>query len=137
MPNLCRSQYSVIGSPGTYSITKYGRPFSVAPASYTLAIPGWSIRARACRSDSNRATTSRLSIPLRISLRATMRRTGSVCSACQTSPMPPSPSRCSRRYGPTTLGTSSSRRTGSCSVGAMSGGSVGWLPSSIIESPGF
>ena len=35
-----RSQYSVIGSPCTYSITKYGWPCGVVPASNTLAIAG-------------------------------------------------------------------------------------------------
>ena len=34
--SLCLSQYSVIGTPLTSSITKYGRPVSVAPASRTL-----------------------------------------------------------------------------------------------------
>ena len=37
---LAWSQYSVIGMPLTSSITKYGRPLSVAPASSTLAIFG-------------------------------------------------------------------------------------------------
>ncbi len=34
------SQYSVMGSPFTSSITKYGRPVGVAPASSTFAIAG-------------------------------------------------------------------------------------------------
>ncbi len=38
-------------------ITEYGRPTSVVPASSTLAMFGWSIIARACRSASNRAIT--------------------------------------------------------------------------------
>ena len=38
-------------------MTKYGRPPSVVPASSTLAMFGWSIRASACRSASNRAST--------------------------------------------------------------------------------
>ena len=42
-----RSQYSVIGTPLTSSMTKYGRPLSVAPASSTLAMFGWSIMASA------------------------------------------------------------------------------------------
>ena len=54
-----------------------GRP-AVAPASSTLAMFGWSIRASACRSASNRATTCRVSIPGLITFRATCRRTGSV-----------------------------------------------------------
>ena len=37
---------------------------------------GWSIRARACRSASNRASTWRLSMPALMILSATMRRTG-------------------------------------------------------------
>ena len=48
------SQYSVIGTPLTYSMTKNGRPSSVTPPSKTLAMFGWSIRASACRSASNR-----------------------------------------------------------------------------------
>ena len=40
-------------------MTKYGRPASVVPASRTLAMLGWSIRASACRSASNRAITCR------------------------------------------------------------------------------
>ncbi len=38
-------------------MTKYGRPVSVVPASSTLAMLGWSISARACRSASKRAIT--------------------------------------------------------------------------------
>ena len=59
----CWSQYSVIGMPLTSSMTKYGRPAPVVPASSTWAMFGWSISARACRSASNRAITSRLSMP--------------------------------------------------------------------------
>ena len=51
------SQYSVILMPRTSSMTKYGRPVSVAPASRTLAMFGWSISASAWRSASNRAMT--------------------------------------------------------------------------------
>ena len=39
---------------------------------------GWSIRASACRSASNRASTARESMPTLISLSATCRLTGSV-----------------------------------------------------------
>jgi hypothetical protein len=53
-----RSQYVVIGSPSTYSITKYGCPSSVAPASNTLAIAGWFITASDCRSARNRCSTA-------------------------------------------------------------------------------
>lgn len=53
------------------------------------------------RSASKRAITSRESMPALISFSATVRRTGSACSARQTSPMPPSPTFSSRRYGPT------------------------------------
>ena len=38
-------------------MTKNGRPSGVSPPSSTLAMLGWSIRARACRSASNRAST--------------------------------------------------------------------------------
>ena len=62
--------------PLTSSMTKNGRPVSVAPASSTLAMFGWSIRARACRSASNRARTVLESIPALISLSATCRLTG-------------------------------------------------------------
>jgi len=51
---------------------------------------GWSISASAWRSDSKRATTSRVSMPALISLTATRRRTGCFCSASHTWPMPPS-----------------------------------------------
>ena len=47
--------------------------------------------ARACRSASKRAITSRLSMPGLMILSATLRRTGSCCSATKTRPMPPSP----------------------------------------------
>src|SRR5205823_11837274 len=50
----CPSQNRVIGVPSTSSMTKYGRPASVAPASKTLAMLGWSIIARAWRSASKR-----------------------------------------------------------------------------------
>ena len=63
---------------------------------------GWSIRARACRSASNRAMTCRESIPALMSLTATSRLTGSVCWAIQTVPMPPSPICSSSLYGPMT-----------------------------------
>ena len=43
--------------PLTSSITKNGRPVSVAPASSTLAMFGWSMSARAWRSASKRAMT--------------------------------------------------------------------------------
>src|SRR5262245_42314074 len=63
---------------------------------------GWSIRASACRSASNRATTPALSIPARISLTATRRLTGSCCWAIQTVPIPPSPSTSTSLYRPAT-----------------------------------
>ena len=72
----------------------------VVPASKTLAMQGWSMSASAWRSASKRASTSRESIPALISLRATVRRTGWVCSARQTSPMPPLPIRSRRVYCP-------------------------------------
>src|SRR5262245_37797554 len=62
---------------------------------------GWSIKANACRSASMRAITCVLSIPGLITLRATLRWTGWVCSASQTEPMPPSPIGCKSLYGPT------------------------------------
>ena len=54
---------------------------SVVPASSTLAMFGWSIMASACRSASNRATTCLVSMPSLMTLSATLRRTGSFCSA--------------------------------------------------------
>ena len=68
----------MIGLPLTSSITKYGRPLSVVPASSTWAMFGWSISDRACRSASKRAITCRVSIPGLMILRATLRRTGSL-----------------------------------------------------------
>ena len=70
---------------------RYGLPASVAPASRTRAMPGWSIIASACRSASNRAITCRVSIPTLMSFRATSRRTGRSCCARNTLPKPPSP----------------------------------------------
>ena len=75
------SQYLVMGTPWTSSMTKYGRPGSVVPASSTRAMLTWSIIASACRSASKRAMTCRLSMPGLMTLRATFRWTGSVCSA--------------------------------------------------------
>ena len=62
---------------------------------------GWFINASAWRSASKRAMTSRVSIPALMTLSATCRRTGWRCSANHTSPIPPAPTRSSRRYGPT------------------------------------
>ena len=72
-----RRSTAVIGTPLTSSMTKYGRPVSVAPASNTLAMFGWSIIASACRSASNRAMTSLVSMPGLMIFSATRRRTGS------------------------------------------------------------
>ena len=66
----------MIGTPATYSITKYSVPWGVEPASNTVAMAGWSINANACRSDSNRAITPRVFMPVLTSFRATRRRTG-------------------------------------------------------------
>ena len=90
-PNCAASQYSVIGTPFTSSITKYGRPPSVAPPSRTLAMCGWSISASAWRSASKRATTCFVSIPSLMIFSATRRFTGSSCCAIHTVPKPPSP----------------------------------------------
>src|SRR5436305_1836500 len=69
-------------------MTKNGRPEAVSPVSRTCAIFGWLIRARACCSASKRAMTCLLSMPgLRI-FTATLRRTGSFCSAMKTTPKP-------------------------------------------------
>jgi hypothetical protein len=56
---------------------------------------GWSISASAWRSASNRTTTSRVSMPSLTIFSATLRTTGSRCSAIHTVPMPPSPIGCS------------------------------------------
>src|SRR4029450_12340871 len=55
--SMFSSQYVVMGTPLTNSMTKYGRPDSVVPPSRTLAMFGWSIKANACRSASKRAIT--------------------------------------------------------------------------------
>ncbi len=70
------------------------------PASRTRAMFWWSIIARAWRSASKRAMTWRLSMPGLMILSATLRRTGSCCSAMYTTPMPPSPICWSSLYGP-------------------------------------
>jgi hypothetical protein len=51
--------------------------------------------ASACRSASKRAITSAVSIPRLMTLSATVRRIGTVCSARYTSPIPPAPIRSS------------------------------------------
>jgi hypothetical protein len=79
----------VIGTPSTYSMTKYGRPEGVVPAANTRAMRAWFMIARVRRSDSKRASTSSLSMPRLTSLIATRRR-GSSCQASKTSPIPPS-----------------------------------------------
>jgi hypothetical protein len=93
---------AVVGDrhPRTSSMTKNGRPCSVVPASRTVAMFGWSISARACRSASNRATTCRVSMPGLITFSATFRWTGWVCSATNTCPIPPSPICSISLYGP-------------------------------------
>ncbi len=65
-----------MGMPLTSSITKYGRPDSVEPASSTFAMLGWSISARACRSASKRAMTSFESMPGLMIFSATLRADG-------------------------------------------------------------
>ena len=90
----------MIGTPLTSSITKKGRPVSVAPASRTVAMLGWSMIASAWRSASNRATTCAVSMPGLMTFSATLRRTGFSCSAMKTAPMPPSPIFWSSLYGP-------------------------------------
>src|SRR5258706_8846836 len=74
---------AITGDGNTFDQFHYevGRPVSVAPASSTLAMFGWSISANAWRSASNRAMTCRVSIPSLITLSATRRRTGCSCSA--------------------------------------------------------
>src|SRR6516165_7260755 len=99
----CSSQYRVIGTPLTRSMTKYGRPSGVVPASSTRAMLAWSIRASAWRSASKRAMTCRESIPALMSFTATSRLTGSVCWAIQTVPMPPSPMGSMSLYEPITV----------------------------------
>ena len=69
---------------------------SVVPASNTLAMFGWSISARACRSASNAGDHLRVSMAGLMILSATRRRTGWRVSATQTRPCRRSPSRRSR-----------------------------------------
>ena len=71
-----RSQYWVIGAPSMYSITKYGRPLVVAPASKIWAMFGWSIIASAWRSLLKRASTWAVSMPSFTTLRATLPANG-------------------------------------------------------------
>lgn len=77
-------------------------------ASNTRAIPGWSIRARAWRSWSKRATAP-WPMSRRSTFNATRRRTGRSCCALNTTAKPPSPRRSSSVYAPTrTPGSSGS-----------------------------
>ena len=84
-------------------MTKYGRPPSVVPPSNTLAMFGWSIRARACRSASNRATTC-----LRVHPRLDHLQGHPPADRARSArprrptPMPPSPICSSSLYGPMT-----------------------------------
>ena len=107
-------------------MTKYGRPVSVVPPSKTRAMLTWSIIARACRSASKRAMTWRLSMPGLMTLRATLRCTGCVCSAMKTVPMPPSPICCSSLYGPITVPAAS---LGEAAVGRLVPGTRAKAPS--------
>ena len=82
--NVAAGPYTVPGLPEVMilsNIVKYGRPVEVCPASYTPAMQGWSMSARVWRSAWNRAITPSVSIPRLMSLRATSRRRGAVCSA--------------------------------------------------------
>ena len=82
---------SVMGSPSTNSMTKYGRPLGARPASMTRATLGWSIIASAWRSASKRVMMRRDSMPALRIFSATVRLTGSDCEARKTRPNPPSP----------------------------------------------
>ena len=57
---------------------------------------------------------------------ATLRRTGSVCSAMKTTPMPPSPICCSSLYGPMTVPGRSP--VGTSTVASGSGGGRSMKP---------
>src|SRR5947209_999427 len=81
--------------------------------------------ASACRSASKRATTWRVSMPGLRTLRATFRRTGSICSAMKTTPKPPSPI-CSRSlYGPMTVPACSDAGPAKPEVAASGGTAAG------------
>ena len=75
-------------------MTKYGLPVIVLPASMILAMFGCSMIASACFSRANLETTCFVSMPSLMILSATIRLTGSFCSAFQTSPKPPDPMFC-------------------------------------------
>jgi hypothetical protein len=121
-----RSQCLVIGAPWTYSMTKYGSPRSVVPASKTRATLGWSMSANAWRSASKRATTCLESIPGLMIFSATRRRTGSDCSARYTTPMPPSPIFSRMRNAPMDSGSSQSREAKGSALSSSVGVSLGW-----------
>ena len=71
------SQNSVIGHAlDQFHHEVRAGPTAVAPPSNTLAMFGWSMIARACRSASKRATTCRVSMPGLSTFSATLRRTG-------------------------------------------------------------
>ena len=91
----CSSQYSVIGTPATNSMTKYGRPAVGRAGVEHLGDVRMVHQRQACRSASKRAMTCRVSMPGLMILSATVRRIGSSCSAMKTTPMPPSPICCS------------------------------------------
>ena len=75
------SQNLVIGTPCTSSMTKYGRPVSVVPASKTLAMWVWSITARRLALGFEPRDDLGAVHPRLDDLSATLRRTGCSCSA--------------------------------------------------------
>ena len=56
MLSLCWSQWASRWTPSTYSITRYGSPASLNPASSMRVMLGWSSDARMCCSRWNRST---------------------------------------------------------------------------------
>ena len=87
---------SVIGRPLTYSITRYGWPSGVLPASMKRAMAGCSSRARIVRSVRNCSSESPTA-KRPISLTATCCGTSPSRRARYTTPMPPRPTASSSR----------------------------------------
>ena len=89
-----RAQYSSIGVPSTYSITRYGRPSAVVPPSSRRAMFGCSSAARICRSCRKRCTSVS---PPRTSLIATRCAKSLVFADRRGTPCPCRPARAAAR----------------------------------------
>jgi len=95
------SQYRSIGTPSTYSRTRYGVPSNVTPASSSRAMCGCVRRARYRPSSSNRRAAAPPPESRNNLIATVLSYRPSIRSARHTEPMPPDPIASVIRYGPT------------------------------------